>query len=88
MKYPLFASIASIAFMGTAYAAPIAALDMSVTTNNHSALTDVAWVGRYGQLCFHGPVWIPACHATDMPVGYIQGHWNPTGTRFIPGRYY
>ncbi len=51
-------------------------------------MTNVAWLSRYGKLCYHGTRWIPACHATNRPVGYMRGHWNATRTRFIPGRYY
>lgn len=88
MKSLIAAAALTSALIGTAHAGPAIPMDAGLTPQGPVALTTVAWVGRYGQICRHGPVWIPACHATNRPVGYMRGHWNATGTRFIPGRYY
>jgi len=88
MKSIIVAAALSIVSVGAANAAPAIAMDRTFVTTDQAVVTNVAWLSRYGKLCYHGPVWIPACHATNRPVGYMRGHWNAMGTRFIPGRYY
>ncbi|MHC2086711.1 hypothetical protein [Methylobacterium sp. CM6244] len=75
-------------------AADAAEMPLSATVNSvdeaasvGDLVTRTAWVGRYGQICRHGPVWIASCHATNQPGPYIPGHWNPMRTRWIPGYY-
>lgn len=88
MKSIVAAGLISAVLMGAAHASPVIPLDAGLTAHDHAAVTNVAWLSRYGKLCYHGTRWIPACHATNRPVGYMRGHWNATRTRFIPGRYY
>lgn len=88
MKSLIVAGMLSAACMGSAYAGPAIPMDAGLATGGQTAVTNVALLSRYGKLCYHGTRWIPACHATNRPVGYMRGHWNATRTRFIPGRYY
>lgn len=88
MKSIVVAAALSIASIGAANAGPVIAMDKAFATTDQPLVSNVAWLSRYGKLCYHGTRWIPACHATNRPVGYMRGHWNATRTRFIPGRYY
>ncbi|MEH3144112.1 MAG: hypothetical protein PGN34_01885 [Methylobacterium frigidaeris] len=88
MKSVTIAGLLALGFAGSACAAGLP-IDGGVYDPGRDAPRTVAtaWIGRYGQVCEHGPVWIPACHATNTPGVYIPGHWNPMRTRWIPGRY-
>ena len=87
MKTVLAALALSAALTGVARASEAPTLDVGVYSGEHVDLLDAAWIGRYGQVCVHGPIWLRACHATNRPGAWIPGHWNPMRTRFVPGHY-
>ncbi|WP_027171357.1 hypothetical protein [Methylobacterium sp. 10] len=91
MKMLMSAAIIVSAMITAADAAEMPVTNTINSVNDTSSVSDlitkVAWVGRYGQLCSHGPVWMASCHGSDRPGPYIQGHWNPMRTRWIPGHY-
>lgn len=91
MKMLVSAAIIAATMITAADAAEMpvnAAIDYGDAAGSASGLlTKTAWVGRYGQICRHGPVWIASCHASDQAGPYIPGHWNPMRTRWIPGHY-
>ncbi|RVU14023.1 hypothetical protein [Methylobacterium oryzihabitans] len=88
MKSVMIAGLLTLGLAGSASAAGLR-LDDGVYDPGRDAPQTVAaaWIGRYGQVCVPGPVWLPACHATDTPGVYIPGHWNPMHTQWIPGHY-
>lgn len=62
MKSVTIAALLFIGVMGAAQAAPVIPVNAGLITQTQPSVTNVAWLSRYGKLCFHGPVWIPACH--------------------------
>ncbi len=62
MKCVTLAALLCTGVMGAAQAAPAIPVNAGLATQAQPAMTDVAWLSRYGKLCFHGPVWIRACH--------------------------
>ncbi len=62
MKSITLAALLFTGAMGAAQAAPVIPVNAGPTTQTQPSVTNVAWLSRYGKLCFHGPVWIPACH--------------------------
>lgn len=87
MKSVLFAAAISLVALGAAKAAEPSLLEQELYTGETMQVTNAYWIGRYGQRCYHGPVWFRACHGTNHPGTWIPGHWNPMRTRYIPGHY-
>jgi opacity protein-like surface antigen len=62
MKSLTLAALVCAGIMGAAQAAPAIPVNAGLNAQTQPPVIDVAWLSRYGKLCFHGPVWIRACH--------------------------